>query len=301
MSGADTNRWRRAGQAWHGWWGNKAPPHRTLIKVGAILSVVLIAAGLACDASEDVRSSLPDLPSLLLDLAKGTSLGTLSISVLSDVQTWAASWRVLQGQEPRIGTTGHELLSLVADNLGLKGNFPEGLRTLDTLADRGRSIAGWVSVVADACYERSRAILLRLPERPEPLASWNSLEAVLQSEGEWTPDRTQLQDLDDLEERVAQVERVVEDLCVALEEIRGSTSTGVNSRAGHELVGLRRVPDLIRLLRTSLVHLSAERVPQSDGGEWSHLLASVIGFAGLVELILFETRRGRPHAFRASG
>src|SRR5215213_4525315 len=105
---------------WWGWWRNKPPVQRSFLWFGLISMVGLITIGLALDRNLlRLKTMFPSLDPFIWDLAKGVTLGTITIAILDDVRSWGLSWRILRANLTSLNEVVARLNNILYNHIGL--------------------------------------------------------------------------------------------------------------------------------------------------------------------------------------
>jgi hypothetical protein len=163
-----------------GWWGNKPPVHRSLVRVGFFSTVGLIILGIVLDIGLlGQKAAIPSLSPFIWDLARGTTLGTITLAILDDVRSWGVGWKILQAESTSVSTAADNLISTFLKLIGLESRIPHIDGGLEYSAEYADRVAEWTYALDSEFYEFLRPSSREKPSPPSPFEDWSKFSSVL--------------------------------------------------------------------------------------------------------------------------
>jgi hypothetical protein len=285
---ASTTRRQRWRVGVRGWWGNKPPPQRILVGLGLVVTGLLLTGGFLCLEHSGTSAVRAELSKLLLDVGKGSLLGTLALAVISDITVWGSSWKMLRAMSSEICRTADALTASTTSQLVGFGHYSGLTFYLHWSLERAQKVS---------------KTYLELSERLKVVSTWDELISG------YPPYKHYDQVLKSFVEDDAQVEAYVGSITAAVEELRAvildarkATSPALSGSITDLARELLSLPNNCSLLCAFLREIAEGQVTESAARE-AGLNATLValrfsGLASVLSLIEFEANNGVPYGYR---
>jgi hypothetical protein len=294
-----------------GWWGNKPPVHRSLVRMGFFSTVGLIIFGIVLDIGLlGQKAAIPSLSPFIWDLAKGTTLGTITLAILDDVRSWGVGWKILQAESTSVSTAADNLISTFLKLIGLKSRISHIGGGVEYSAEYADRVAEWTHALESEFYEFLRpSSRENLSPPPSPFEDWSKFSSVLEKANMLVPLSWDLSEEFNPEAATEELSKAASQLSDALKGIRPATSTGVSSQIGDLLSRLTIFPVAAASFAEVVHELSAGKGPRESNSRQNKLRGNEVGpisntmyrLKSVLELLDYERKTGRPHPFRPRG
>jgi hypothetical protein len=263
--------------------------------------VGLITIGLALDRDLlHLKTTFPSLDPFIWDLAKGVTLGTITIAILDDVRSWGLSWRILRANLTSLNEVVARLNNILYNHIGLNWRAKAVASGLKYTTEDVYELSSWAFAIYSAHQKYLSSEFSDSPLAESPIKDWDTFTSVMRTENMSPPDRASAEKPFSVEGFATDLTTIIEELREMLETVRPGAASVTSSNIGDLLRQLQGFPDATKGLVQHIHQLASGSGPQEKeeyrqiANQARLVYSTMLQLKLVLDGLLYEASTGRP-------